>query len=787
MNSRVKHLFCVFVIFLFQSCDNKKEVIEIQVNKAATNSAEYSFKTIEEALQAAKKIRENDNESPLVINLTNENYYLKAPILITPELNGLHIKSDGNVTIKGSQKLDLAWTKKDENLWQAKLPDSIEFDQLFVNNKKQNLARYPNYNEDGGHWQGHAADAISPERIKTWSNPVGAIFHVMHTGEWGGFHFEVSGVDENGEAILKGGHQNNRKSAGIHENYRMVENVYEELDSTGEWFFNRSNRILYYWPLEEENIAESVFEGVRLKNLITVKGSEENPVTNIVIEGINFEHAQRTINEKYEPLLRSDWTIYRGGAVLIEGSEQVEIKDCTFTNLGGNAIFVSNYNRNATIVGNHIYNCGASGVSFVGSPSAVRSPSFQYREFVAFSKLDTIKGPLNNKYPSKCFVDNNLIYRIGRLEKQTAGVEISMAMDITVSNNSVYEVPRAGINISEGTWGGHVIEYNDVFKTVLESGDHGAFNSWGRDRFWHPDRPTMDSLAMENPTMPLWDAVHTTIIRNNRFKCEHGWDIDLDDGSSNYKIYNNVCLNGGLKLREGFYRTVENNIMINNGFHPHVWFKNSGDIFRRNIVMTDHKDIRLHAWGKEVDYNLFPDAESLTEAHENGTDKHSVYGNPNFIDPLNGDYTVAEDSPAYTIGFKNFSMDSFGVKKPSLRKLSKQPLLPKLWSLSDEKVGGNKTVNWLGGNFKNIESLADRSAFGLSKTSGVLLTEIDEKSILSYSEMELGDVIISAEENEVETIYDLLKVVQEHQWKGVVNITIFRNQKSTVVKVKTKK
>ena len=40
-------------------------------------------------------------------------------------------------------------------------------------------------------------------------------------------------------------------------------------------------------------------------------------------------------------------------------------------------------------------------------------------------------------------------------------------------------------------------------------------------------------------------------------------DIDLDDGSSNYHIYNNICLNGGLKLREGFYRTVENNIIIN--------------------------------------------------------------------------------------------------------------------------------------------------------------------------------------------------------------------------------
>ena len=89
-------------------------------------------------------------------------------------------------------------------------------------------------------------------------------------------------------------------------------------------------------------------------------------------------------------------------------------------------------------------------------------------------------------------IHNNLIHDIGLVEKQTAGVQISMAMNITVRHNSIYEVPRAGINVSEGTWGGHIIEYNDVFNTVRESSDHGAFNSWGRDRFWHPDRKTMD-------------------------------------------------------------------------------------------------------------------------------------------------------------------------------------------------------------------------------------------------------------------------------------------------------
>ena len=121
----------------------------------------------------------------------------------------------------------------------------------------------------------------------------------------------------------------------------------------------------------------------------------------------------------------------------------------------------------------------------------------------------------------------------------------------------------------------------------------------------------MDSITTAHPELILLDAQQTTIIRNNRFRCDHGWDIDLDDGSSNYHIYNNVMLNGGLKFREGFKRKAENNIMVNNSFHPHAWFKNSDDYFTRNIVMAPYAPYEINDWGKNIDFNLFPDTKTL--------------------------------------------------------------------------------------------------------------------------------------------------------------------------------
>lgn len=113
----------------------------------------------------------------------------------------------------------------------------------------------------------------------------------------------------------------------------------------------------------------------------------------------------------------------------------------------------------------------------VGKPEAVRSPSFSYGSNAEPGEMDFTPGPKTEEHPSRCVVSDNLIHHIGLFEKQVAGVELSMCSHILVSHNTIYDVPRAGINVSEGTWGGHRIVYNDVFNTVLETGDHGAFNS----------------------------------------------------------------------------------------------------------------------------------------------------------------------------------------------------------------------------------------------------------------------------------------------------------------------
>ncbi len=385
-------VFIFIIVNLINSvcvtADSHRLYIGEKGNDQNSGTKDSPLARIDVALEKVRTLKKNNTENLVEIHLLPGTYYLDTPLKIGPELSHLSISGGGKILIKGSKKLKLRWKKHTQQIWQSEIQENLAFDQLVVNGELQILARYPNYDEEGGHWQGHAADAISPARIKTWKNPSGAYVHIMHKGEWGDFHYQIVGVDDNGEAILKGGHQNNRPENGLNDRYRMVENVFEELDSPGEWFFDSENRKLYFWPPEGLDLKKALIEIPVLKHLIEIKGSMAEPVKDIRIQGIRFEHTARTFMEDYDKLLRSDWCMYRGGSLLIEGAENCEIRDCQFANLGGNVIFVNRYNRDITISGNHIYECGATAISFVGDTSAVRSPSFWYYDFVPYDEMD---------------------------------------------------------------------------------------------------------------------------------------------------------------------------------------------------------------------------------------------------------------------------------------------------------------------------------------------------------------------------------------------------------------
>lgn len=765
---------CLWTSVLF-GCESHNDTVELQVKSTDASELDKSLFQAQALVNQGKDVQ---------VRLSAGTYYLNETIKLTNfSQNRLSIigAKNGETIISGATKLSPNWQKYNDDIYQAKL-DINNADQVFASGKLQVRARYPNFDASVSVYNGFAPNAIAPKRTQHWKNPEGGFVHAMHKGRWGGMHYQITGKGSDGSWKLFGGFQNNRPSP-LHKKYQFVENVFAELDAEKEWYFDKTSKTLFFYPENGHISRATTIEVPQLKHLIEISGSEDKPVRNISISNITFKHSLHTFMETNEQLLRSDWAIYRGGAIVLNNAEHIQVSDNVLVDLGGNAIAINRYARNIEISGNHISRIGAGAVNFVGDPSAVRSPSFTYNEFVDAEKLDLEHGPKNKLYPSDSLVHDNLIHDIGLIEKQVAGVQLSMSKSITISHNSIYRVPRAGINASEGTWGGHLIEFNDVFDTVMETGDHGAFNSWGRDRFWHPKRNAMDKLAKLQPDLYKKDAIETVVIRNNRFRCDHGWDIDLDDGSSNYEIYNNVMLNGGLKLREGFERNAYNNILINNALHPHVWFENSQDKFTHNIVMVGHKPVSSNHWGEQVDYNLFSAEAALKKAQSLGTDKHSVVGDPMFIDAASGDYRVKEGSKALQLGFKNFAMDKFGVVSKKLKAIAQTPELPVL-ILASEEEGQSKVFDLLGAQIKSVENLGEQSALGLPEIAGAMVLSVTEGSIMAKGGIRVNDVILTAfGQDEIVTSQDAMRSYQANRWRKKMTLVISRNQSTQKVVV----
>lgn len=682
-------------------------------------SAAQPFATLARAQTAVRELKKTASDA-ITIELAAGTYHLAAPLRLTAEDSGrpgapiTWTAAPGAVVrLTGSIVLPPAWRPWRGGILATTVPAGLVFDQLFVNGTRQVRARFPNLDPanplrggpsytsvtDGSNqrpdtWVSYDPATFSP---RVWLNPTAGILHGFQSHNWGNMQYRLAGVDRERNRLLLGtGGWQLQRAQGLGRardaaSPIYLENLLEELDAPGEWFLQTETRTLYWLPPVGVDPAVARLEAVILKNLIEVRGTAAAPVRHLTIRGLTFTQSGLTFMEPYEPVSRGDWAIHRGGALFLEGTEDLAIEDCDFDHVGGNAVFLSNYHRRGAVRGCRFFHTGDSAVALVGSPAAVRNyqtwddQDLHRRPWIADpAKLDPTPGPRTPDYPADCRVENCVMSEIGDFGKQVAGVFIAMSHRITVQHCTISGTARAGICINDGTWGGHVIADCDIWDTIRETGEHGPFNSWGRDRMWLREGGLRKELV-------ALDALDPTIIRHNRIAnfrpsiSAGNWTIDLDDGSSRYEITDNLSLGSTLKLRDGFFRTVWNNIFVSAvplGFH--VWPAASGDRLYHNITVvagarpgqrepeaTMIRPIRMRdaQWAAGMDRNLYwnantrafrVDSDDWAAWQAKGFDRESVFADPRFVDPLAGNYHVRADSPALALGFRNFPMGGFG-------------------------------------------------------------------------------------------------------------------------------
>jgi S1-C subfamily serine protease len=120
---------------------------------------------------------------------------------------------------------------------------------------------------------------------------------------------------------------------------------------------------------------------------------------------------------------------------------------------------------------------------------------------------------------------------------------------------------------------------------------------------------------------------------------------------------------------------------------------------------------------------------------------------------------VREDSPALKLGFKNFPMDRFGVKKPTLKAIARTPEIPPMQA--ETKKRPPATGEWLGARLQELGS-GGFSAYGIAKEDGgVAIIEVPKGSAADRAGLKSGDLLLQINDQRVEKVGQIRRLAEQ--------------------------
>jgi len=398
----------------------------------------------------------------------------------------------------------------------------VYFRQLFFDGKRMHLARYPNFdpqNPYGGGWA--YADGtpipmykdIPNESKRTlrfkatdtrqWAHPDEGEVFVFPRYNWWNNIVRIQSVDVATRTITLAGDC----SYAIRPFDRYyIRGLFEELDAPGEWYLDRRDWTLYFWPpapLEGKPVYAPT-----LRTLIEIGPG----ATNITFRGFTFECCE-------------------GTAITFKDTTNCLIAASTIRNVGdynGSGISISGGARNG-VVGCDIHDTGSHGISISG-------------------------GDRLRLVPAENYADNNYIHHVGVFYKQGVGIALN-GVGNRATHNLIHDGPRMGIMFSGNNL---LIEYNHIRHMNLETEDTGAVYTGGRD--WISSRGTIirynffhDMLGYGHDDKGRWFSPH------------FAWGVYLDDNAGGVDVIGNIvarCSRACLHLHNGRDNYIANNIFI---------------------------------------------------------------------------------------------------------------------------------------------------------------------------------------------------------------------------------
>ncbi|RJP21212.1 MAG: right-handed parallel beta-helix repeat-containing protein [Candidatus Omnitrophota bacterium] len=620
------------------------------------------FATLEKARDAIRQLKaEKKLNRPVVVSIRAGVYTLQKPFTLTPEDSGTetcpitYAAFPGENPIISGGKPIRGWKKGPGEFWTAALADDEKgewkFNQLFVNGERRTRARTPNdgfFHIEGPSSQDHPFQLKfkKGDVKKEWAEK--GDVEVIALLSWAELRMPIVSVDEETcVAVLAGNPQpsNREKDARYY-----VENTLDALDSPGEWYLDKQNGVVTYWPLPGEDMATVEVIAPTIPQLLLFAGqpAEKQFVRYVSLQDLTFRHTSWTLPPKGYADVQAAYDI--PATIAGNGVVECRIERCLFQHLGNYAIELARGCKTNHIVGNVMTDLGAGGVK-IGEP-AIRN-----------EEQDVTR---NNR------ITDNHIHDIGVVYPAAIGVWIAQSGGNHVAHNEINDTFYSGISVG-WTWGysktnahDNLIEFNHVHHI---------------GRYMLSDMGGIYTLGVQPGT----------VIRNNCFHDIHsygygGWGIYPDEGSTDILIEKNVVYNtksAGFHQHYGRENIVRNNIfafgaenqLMRSRMEDHISFT-----FEHNIVLWREGKLLGSNWKDDkykMDYNLYFDMRgedfnfaqwTWKEWRERGQDVHSLIADPLFENANEYNFTLQPNSPAHKIEFEAIDLGSVGPRQECIRK-----------------------------------------------------------------------------------------------------------------------
>lgn len=523
---------------------------EVILNGGVTLSCD-DFKSVKEHPEISSRLTPEAQKNVAVIDLT------KSPYLLTEDDWG---------------KLFAIGSYHTANSYDGDYVGEL-YCELFVNDKRQTLARYPDneylYTEEVVKTGlGKESDGATTE-VKDWDkirNPESDVYKVNSD-----LAKRISGWKTLDDVWMFGYWKYDWADASspigsFNEKTREISpkfvslygtktdapyyfyNVIEELTTEGEWYLDRETGILCLWL--PENIDDAQIDlSLSLKPVIDSKADY------ITFDGLTVKGT------------RSD-------GIIIEGDNNT-VQNCLIKNVAGDALLMTGSNNLA--YNNEITHTGKGGIIIDGGDTEALTPG-------------------NSK------ADNNYIHDWSEIYQTYQPAVTLLGVGNTCSHNEITNSPHEAITYKGNN---HIIEYNNIHDVCLLSDDAGAIYS-GRSWVWYGN-------------IVRYNCVY------NVGSVEHKPDgIYLDDALSGQEIYGNILINiprNSIHIGGGRDNIVANNIIVNSGENA-VYFDDRARDGALNNGWFTHSYIEegdmwtaLYGspWKSEVWQSAFPQYKNLTE------------------------------------------------------------------------------------------------------------------------------------------------------------------------------